>query len=274
MVVFVLVCVVKFGALGVSLLTEYILDELADRDIQTRVFSTGSKMRCIEEKELKVVLDLNPDLIIFATPTASAEGPKKAIEILKRRPLIVITNQISTDFKKELKSKKVGYIVIPADSMLGARREFLDPTEMVLYNSDVLKVLAVTGVFRKLQFELDKAIEDLKSNNYTPPSLIIDSKTAADAARFNNPYAKSKAIAAYEIASLVSRISMKACFVEKDMKDYVILASAAHELMRIAAKLSDEAREIEKSNDTVFRTPHSKNGKILEKIKLLQSLQS
>ncbi|MEE3418215.1 MAG: F420-dependent methylenetetrahydromethanopterin dehydrogenase, partial [Methanosphaera sp.] len=37
---------------------------------------------------------------------------------------------------------------------------------------------------------------------------------------------------------------------------------ASHELMSAAAKLADEAREIEKSNDSVLRTPHAKDGSV------------
>jgi methylenetetrahydromethanopterin dehydrogenase len=40
-------------------------------------------------------------------------------------------------------------------------------------------------------------------------------------------------------------------------------------MMRTAAKLADEAREIEKRNDTVFRTPHSRDGSTLSKFKLM-----
>ena len=40
-------------------------------------------------------------------------------------------------------------------------------------------------------------------------------------------------------------------------------------MMRIASLLADSAREIEKSNDTVLRTPHSRGGEILRNVKLL-----
>ena len=35
--------------------------------------------------------------------------------------------------------------------MIGARREFLDPVEMADFNGNLVKVLALTGAFRKLQ---------------------------------------------------------------------------------------------------------------------------
>jgi methylenetetrahydromethanopterin dehydrogenase len=40
--------------------------------------------------------------------------------------------------------------------------------------------------------------------------------------------------------------------------------------MRAAAELSNQAREIEKSNDTVFRQPHAKNGTLLRKTRLFE----
>lgn len=41
-------------------------------------------------------------------------------------------------------------------------------------------------------------------------------------------------------------------------------------MMRQAARLADEAREIEKSEDTVSRTPHYDDGSVLLKRKLIE----
>jgi methylenetetrahydromethanopterin dehydrogenase len=43
--------------------------------------------------------------------------------------------------------------------------------------------------------------------------------------------------------------------------------------MRAAAKLADEARELEKANDSVLRKPHAKDGRLLTKTKLLEKPQ-
>ena len=51
------------------------------------------------------------------------------------------------------------------------------------------------------------------------------------------------------------------------------LLAAAHEMMRTAALMCDEAREIEKSNDTVIRRPHHTNQNLLSKIKLYDKEQ-
>ena len=51
---------------------------------------------------------------------------------------------------------------------------------------------------------------------------------------------------------------------------YVPIVAAAHEMMRVAAMLADEARELEKSGDTVLRQPHKKSGEILTKTALAE----
>ena len=83
---------------------------------------------------------------------------------------------------------------------------------------------------------------------------------AAEAGGFANPYAKAKAIAAYEMAGSVANLDMKGCFMTKGFENFIPLVAAAHEIAACAAKLAQEAREIEKANDTVLRTPHMKEG--------------
>jgi methylenetetrahydromethanopterin dehydrogenase len=51
------------------------------------------------------------------------------------------------------------------------------------------------------------------------------------------------------------------------------LLAAAHEMMRTAAILCDEAREIEKFNDTVVRRPHHAKQHFLKKIGLYDKEQ-
>ena len=55
----------------------------------------------------------------------------------------------------------------------------------------------------------------------------------------------------------------------KGRENYMPVVGSAHELMRMAAKLADEAREMEKATDSVIRRPHAKDGKILEKREFL-----
>jgi methylenetetrahydromethanopterin dehydrogenase len=51
------------------------------------------------------------------------------------------------------------------------------------------------------------------------------------------------------------------------------MVATAHEMMRAAARLADEAREIEKSNDTVQRKPHFKDGSSITKKALMEKLK-
>ncbi len=63
---------------------------------------------------------------------------------------------------------------------------------------------------------------------------------------------------------------MKACFRVSDPNGYVPLVATAHEMMRNAAKLADEAREIEKAGDSVLRKPHFKDGTVGTKKPLME----
>jgi methylenetetrahydromethanopterin dehydrogenase len=91
-----------------------------------------------------------------------------------------------------------------------------------------------------------------------------------DRAEFNNPYAKAKAMAAYGMAEKVAEINVQACFIEKESAKYVFMVTSAHEIAQAAARLAEEAREIEKCNDTLTRKPHAKSGKAKIKTKLMQ----
>ncbi len=263
--------VLKMGAIGTALLVEYLLDERADRgDIEVRVVTSGAKMQPEEAAVAEKLKEFDPDLVIVVSPNAALPGPKAAREAFEGKPVIVISDAPAKKAKDELAEKGFGYILINADSMIGARREFLDPTEMALFNADVVKVLAATGAFRLVQGEIDRVITSLKVGE-TPelPKVVITAERAVKAGNFQNPYARAKAMAAYYIAEKVADIDVKGCFIEKDPEKYIPLVASAHEMMRVAALLADAAREIEKGNDSVFRNPHSKDGEILKKVKLM-----
>ena len=163
----------------------------------------------------------------------------------------------------------LGYIIVMADPMIGAQREWLDPTEMAIFNSDILKVLAETGALRLVQKTIDGVIEQAEAGEIELPKLIITAEKAVEAAEFSNPYAKAKAIAAYEMAGSVANLDMKGCFMTKGYENFIPLVAAAHEIAASAAKLAQEARELEKSNDTVLRTPHMKEGNLGRKTDLI-----
>jgi len=269
------VCILKLGCIGASPLLEYVLDERADRgDIEVRVLSVGAKMTEAHAEELvKKALAEDYDLYIIPSPNASLPGPTKVRNALgeKGKNVIVISDAPARRITKELEEKGFGYIIILADSMIGARRGFLDPVEMTLFNADVIKVLAATGVVRLLQVELDKVINSLKAGEKPSlPKIVVDKEVATKYAEYRNPYAKAKAMAAYEIAVKVADLTSEGCFKIKERDRYIPILAAAHEIMRYAAELADEAREIEKYGDTLVRTPHSSDGTILFKEKLME----
>ena len=164
-----------------------------------------------------------------------------------------------------------GFIVIPADSMIGAKKEFLDPTEMSLFNSDAIKVLSITGVVRAIQHELDTVIAALQAGE-TPemPKVKLTAEKIVNCGYFKNPYAKAKAIAALTISEAVAEITSKGCFKTKEAEDYIPLVAAGHEMMRVAGKLADEVRELEKTEDSVLRNPHVSKGKVKTKTALME----
>ena len=264
----------KCGNIGTAPLLELLLDELADRkDIKVRTVTTGSKMGPEDvEEAMPKIFELNPDLLIVISPNTSLPGPGKVREKISSSglPGIVISDSPGKRAKEEMEKQGLGYIIITGDPLIGARKQFLDPIEMAIFNSNICKVLAISGVYRIVQQEIDNAIYAIE-NGQKPvlPRLIVDLKVVRDRAELNNPYAKAKAIAAYGMAEKIAEINVQGCFIEKESEKYIPLVACAHEIARAAAKLAEEAREIEKGNDSVTRKPHSKSGKLKVKTKLM-----
>jgi len=264
----------KCGNIGTSPLLELLLDELADRrDIKVRTVTSGSKMAPEDvEEALPKMLQFNPDLFVVISPNTALPGPAKARETFASsgKPTIVITDAPGKKVKADLEKQGVGYIIITGDPLIGARKEFLDPTEMAVFNSNVSKVLAVTGVYRMVQQEIDKVVYAVEAGQ-TPvlPMLVIDITLIRDNSVFNNPYARAKAMAAFALTEKVAEINGLACFIEKESEKYIPLVASAHEIAQAAARLAEEAREIEKYNDSLLRKPHAKDGKVKNKTKLM-----
>jgi methylenetetrahydromethanopterin dehydrogenase len=267
--------VFKCGNVGTAPIFELLLDELAQRkDIIVRTVTTGAKMSLEEVKDaFPKLLEFAPDLLVLISPNPSVSGPAAAREmaIQNRVNTIVMSDAVAKRMTKDLEQQGVGYIVVLGDPLIGARREFLDPIEMSLYNSNIIKVLAATGVLRLIHQEIDRVVAVLKEKMAVRlPRLVVDTETIRDNSDFVNPYAKAKAMAAYHIASKIPEINTKACFMEKDSEKFIPLVTCAHEMAQVAAKLAEEAREIEKCSDSVVRKPHSKKGEPLTKSKLMQ----
>jgi len=267
--------VFKCGNVGTAPIFELLIDELAQRkDIIVRTVTTGSKMALEDVKDaFPKILEFNPDLLVIISPNPAVSGPTLARELAIQNGIntVVMSDAVAKRMIPDLEKQGVGYIIALGDPLIGARREFLDPVEMALFNSNIMKVLAATGVLRLIHQEIDRVIAVLKENLAVRlPRLLVDTETIRDNSDFTNPYAKAKAMAAYHISSKIPEINTKACFIEKESEKYIPLVTCAHEMAQIAARLAEEAREIEKYSDTLERKPHSKKGEPLTKTKLMQ----
>ncbi|MEQ8660938.1 MAG: F420-dependent methylenetetrahydromethanopterin dehydrogenase [Gammaproteobacteria bacterium] len=274
--------VLKLGCIGAAPLLDLLPDERADReDLETRAFTSGAKLdpdSCAGATADCIAY--GADLVLLVSPNAALPGPTAARKALLEAGVITIAIGDAPSkkafYKKNDEGKQVmnvpdglGFFILPADPMIGARREFLDPSEMALFNADVIKVLAAGGVMRALQNGLDAVIEALKAGTTpTLPRLSVTPERALEAAGFSNPYAAAKAYAALSIAESVAAVTAKGCFVEQDAARYVPMVVAGHEMLRAAARLADEARELEKANDSVLRTPHAADGSARSKTAL------
>ncbi|MHA1949011.1 MAG: F420-dependent methylenetetrahydromethanopterin dehydrogenase [Candidatus Thorarchaeota archaeon] len=275
--------VIKLGAIASAPLLDLMFDERAERDdINVRGFTSGAKMdEDSTTGPVESVIAWAPHLVIIVSPNAALPGPSKAREMLAeaKLPTVSISDGPAAKafYKKNEEGKKKphvlegqGFIVIPSDSMIGAKKEFLDPTEMTLFNADAIKVLSITGVIRAIQNELDILVAAFQAGE-TPemPKLKLTTEKAVKCGSFKNPYAKAKAIAALTISEAVAEITTKGCFKTKEAEKYIPLVAAGHEMMRVAAILSDEVRELEKAGDSVARNPHVSKGKVKTKTALM-----
>lgn len=268
---------VKVGYIGATTLIDALLDERASRkNVSVRVVSSGCKMDENEALEVaKLAASIPSDLYVVVSPNAALPGPLAVRESLKEtgKSIIVVSDEPSKKIRKELAERGIGYIIIYADPMIGARQEFLDPVEMALFNSDVLRVLAVTGVIRLIYSEIDRVITQLdKEEEPQLPQVTVDKETALQYSGLGNPYAIGKAMASFETARRVSSLSTEGTWKVEERERYLSILSGAHELMRQAALMADEAREVAKANDSVARVVHIRSGALRKKTKLLDKL--
>ena len=264
------ITILKTGYIGTTTLIDALLDERAARsDISVRVISSGCKMDDDEAVDAaKIAASVPTDLYVIISPNAGLSGPTKAREIVKEtgKPIIVVSDEPSRKAARALPEEGIGYLVLYGDPMIGAKRDFLDPVEMALFNSDAIRVLAVTGVFRLVHSEIDRVIEEIKKGEKPKlPEVVVDKTVALEYSGLKNPYARAKAMAAFEAARRVAALDTEGCFKTEGRENYMPIIAAAHELMRNAAKLADEAREIEKANDSVRRLTHFNSGELREK---------
>jgi len=156
--------ILKNGTIGSSLLLAFLLDERAEsKNLIVREVTSGAKMNPPEEcvETMKKLLEFEPELILMSSPNAALKGPKAARELTRNIPTIIISDAPAKKAIEGFKEKNMGYIIVGCDSMIGARRPFLDTIEMSCFNSDLLKVLAVTGAFNIITNELNKVVMDM-----------------------------------------------------------------------------------------------------------------
>jgi methylenetetrahydromethanopterin dehydrogenase len=262
---------IKLGNVASSLVADLALDEIAERtDIEVRSLSFGAKMTKNEAEMSAELKSWGPQLVVMVGPNAATPGPTAAREIYKDFPTVVISDGPSKkDARGALEAEGFGYIILPFDPLIGAKREFLDPAEMALFNSDSLKVLSICGSVRLVQEELDRTMASILAGSAELPHILASPEKCTERMEFKNPYARAKAIGALHMAQTVAGIDAAACFRLKELDRIALTAAAGHEVMRAAAKLADEAREMEKAGDSVSRRPHARSGAILEKRGLL-----
>lgn len=266
----------KLGCIASTALIESLLDERASReDVIVKSFATGTKMDSQSAKDLAgIAMSVKSDIYLVVSPNASLTEPKSLAKKLSRNAkTVVISDSPAKTAIGEFEKNSIGYVIIEADSLIGVRKEFLDSVEMAVFNSDVIKVLSITGAFRALHEEIDRLVESVKKKTSYNVKLIIDKETAVNRGRFSNPYAKAKAMASFEMAKLAGKLSAEGAYKVKERERYLTLVSSAHELMRAAALLADQVREIEKYSDKVARYPHMSDGSLRMKRGLFDPLQ-
>ena len=262
---------IKMGNIASSLVVDLALDEIAERtDLEMKILSSGPKMT---KKEAEASAELKgwvPQLVVIIGPNAATPGQTAARELYKGIPTVVISDGPTKKEQRDaIAAEGFGYIILPVDPLIGAKREFLDPAEMALFNSDVLKVLSICGAVRLVQEELDRCMASIAGGEMKLPAILATPEKCAERMNFQNPYARAKAVGALHMAQTVATIDAAACFRLKELEAIALAAAAGHEVMRAAALLADEARELEKAGDTVSRKPHARSGELMKKTRLL-----
>ncbi len=260
---------VKIGNITLTTLIDIMLDERASRtDVESTVISSSTKMKPEAAERLFPLIDqVETDLMVMISPNANDKGPQLVVDKYKEKyPLIVVSDAADKEVREKWKEEGVGYIIAPFDPMIGAKRDFLDPTEMCLFNGYIITAFSTCGVFAYITDLLDSVINQLKKGEKSSlPTRNMSSIGVVTSYPFANPYSRPKAMAALNILQDAGKLNVNGCFIEKTRERSIIKVNAAHEMVRQAAKIADEVRELEKTTDHVVRNPHGKDGEILHK---------
>ena len=240
---------IKMGNLGMSQVINLIQDEIAAREgITVRVFGTGAKMAPADAADTESFKQWNADFVVIISPNAAAPGPTAAREIWKDVPCIIVSDgPTKKEAREAFEQEGFGYIILPVDPLIGAKREFLDSVEMASFNADAMKVLSICGVVRLIQEELDKVTEQVASGksgkDLELPHIFAKPEKCVEHAGFANPYAKSKLLLPFTWLKRLLRST--SCLLHVEGNRAVCLTAAADMRLWSAAQLANQAREIE-----------------------------
>ena len=261
---------VKIGNITLTTLIDIMLDERASRtDIDATVISSSTKMKPEAAERIFPLIDqVETDLMVMISPNANDKGPQSVIDRYKEKyPLIVVSDGGDKEVREKWKEDGVGYIIVPFDPMIGAKRDFLDATEMCLFNGYIINAFSTCGVFAYINELLDGVIEQLKAGDKPElPTRNMSAIGVVTAYPFSSEYARPKALAALTMLQNSAKLNVNGCFVEKDRQKALIKVAGAHEMVRQAGLLADEVREMEKATNNLIRMPHGKDGKLLHKV--------
>ena len=138
---------------------------------------------------------------------------------------------------------------------------------MCLYNGYIITAFSACGVFAYITALLDDVIRQLKEGKKPElPTRNMSSIGIVTSVNFSNEYSRPKALAVLNILTEAGELNVNGCFIEKDKEKSLIKVAGAHEMVRQAAILADEVRELEKTSNHLIKTPHGKEGELLHKI--------
>lgn len=179
------ISIIKIGNTGVAQAIDYLFTDIA----KINIISSGAKLNPKQIRDIiPPAVETNPDLIILTTPNPGAVGPAFARSELSKLdiPVIIIGDSplVGAKIQDEMKQQNLGYILVSGDPMIGVRQEFLDASEMCIFNADIVKVLAISGVYKTIRKIIIKYLDD----NILPQLTLTGNDVIANA-DFTNHYA-------------------------------------------------------------------------------------
>ena len=268
---------VKLGNITLTTLIDIMLDERASRtDLEVTVISSSTKMKPEAAERLYPLIDqIDTDLLVLVSPNAKDKGPQAVIEKYKDKyPVLVVSDNAGKEMREKWKANGVGYIIASFDPMIGAKIDFLDATEMCLFNGYIIETFSSCGVFSYIVKQFDYVIKQLKfSDKLELPTRNLSPIGISQSYPYKNDYSRPKAFAALRMLQDAGKLNINGCWVEKDKERALIKVAAAHEMVRQASIIADEVRELEKACGSLVRTPHTKEGDLYKKMRFFDNAQ-